>query len=155
MKPPLDGAFNPFWIRFHGICDCSDNKRAIRFQSGLAKNPIFLVVSLNAPLTVSSSSSSQTHTYKTQTHIHAHTSSLSPSGSLLNPYCLFSPLTSPRDRSRRTGRATSREAQREQRRGGGVSEHIDAQSPTDRHSRELVGWLATGGLLMGTSGDGR
>lgn len=52
------------------------------------------------------------------THTRANVSSLSPSGGLLNPYCLFSqtsPLISPRDRSRHTGLATRRETQR----GGG------------------------------------
>lgn len=96
-------------------------------------------------------------------------SSLSPSGGLLNPYCLFSqtaPLISPRDRSRHTGLATRRETQR----GGGMNTSTP-QSPTDRNSvgesvlfgrengekksprREVVGWLATGGLLMGMSRD--
>lgn len=66
------------------------------------------------------------------THTRANVSSLSPSGGLLNPYCLFSqtsPLISPRDRSRHTGLATRRETQR----GGGMNTSTP-QSPTDRHS---------------------
>lgn len=65
----------------------------------------------------------------TQAHTRANVSSLSPSGGLLNPYCLFSqtaPLISPRDRSRHTGLATRRETQQ----GAGTN--------TSTHSLQLT-----------------